>query len=262
MTIAAGFFCKEGIVLAADTKYTTGGLVVYGDKLFNLPEKKGFTVSIAGAGDVDFIKAVTNEIDDCLPDSATLDELTEIVEDQNSSFQRDYVFPNPSPPNEKPDYSLLVGISVASEGTRLLKTSRDTTTKVDGCEIIGTGYPVAQAFLKGMFTRDMPIEEVEYLAMYAVHKAKLFDEGCGGKIDCVSMVCNGPRRNISQRIIKKTEEYFEHFNEAFTSLIIPPPHQYQDESVVLGEMLNNYVRDLLKLRQELREMRDWDYYRR
>ncbi len=64
MTIAAGFCCPDGIVLAADTQYTLGYMTrIQGPKIFRLKERENVRVAVAGAGDVAYMQMAVEEID-------------------------------------------------------------------------------------------------------------------------------------------------------------------------------------------------------
>jgi len=147
VTVAAGFLCDEGIALAADMKCTDEGAIVYYHSLFNLRKRSGFTASIAGAGDYDAINAITGGIDNCLPETATLDEISEIVTAQNATFLERRLLPSPAPASKPLDYSLLIGISSPAEGMRLLMMNRDGTERVDRYEIVGSAQGDTRAFV-------------------------------------------------------------------------------------------------------------------
>jgi len=260
VTVAAGVLCDAGIALAADMKYEDPGGSGYCHTLFNLRKRSGFTASIVGTGDYDLIDAIVGEFDNCLPDAASLDELAGIVADRNLQYRERPLPRSPDPVRMPLDYSLLLGLASPAEGVRLLKMDRGGTQRVERFEIIGGSQEPAQTFVRNMYSKDMPIEEAEYLAIYAVYKGKTAEEGSPGETDCTAILADGTRKTLSARIVKQTEEYIEAFTHAF-DIKLPPALWYNDETGVLEAMLKDYILDLLRRRQELRELRKADYYK-
>ena len=58
MTLVAGFMCKDGFVIAADTEMTVGSIIVQGSKIAHYSGEGShfYSVVIGGAGDVNYIR--------------------------------------------------------------------------------------------------------------------------------------------------------------------------------------------------------------
>src|SRR5690242_6632496 len=108
MTIAAGFRCRDGIVLGTDTQYTLGGLLrADGPKLFNIAERSDLSMVIAGAGSVPFMRMAVEEIKTALTTiplgTAALPNVKKVIEDVLMNVFSIHVFPVPG---EKPEFEL------------------------------------------------------------------------------------------------------------------------------------------------------------
>jgi len=260
MTIAAGVLQEESVVLAADTLHITGGIPIYKTKLFDLDHRDSITVSIAGAGDSDFIKTIAQKIDSSLPGAASLDDLARVVEDENLKFHRKHVFKHPGKAEDKPEYDLLIAACEPKEKKmRLLKTTRGTTLQVHSYEFIGIGSPVANAFATGIFSPMISHIEAECFAMYGIHQAKKFDQNCGGDTEVIGIQIDGRRVRFRQHYIKKVEEYFDAFTADFKDFMLPAELDEFESEHVLGDMLKETVRKWTRMRAELRKLHD-DHY--
>jgi hypothetical protein len=257
MTIAAGLLQEENIVLAADTLHITGGVPVYGTKLFHLAPRKSLTVSITGSGDSEFMKTIAQKIDKALPESATLDELAKIVDEENFKFHKHHVFKHPSKAEDKPEYDLLIAASAPYEKKLcLFKTTRGAFFRVDTYEFIGIGAPVANAFANGIYGREMPLIEAECFALYGIHQAKKFDPNCGGDTQAVVIQLDGRRTVLSNQYIKRAGEYFDAFTQDFKELVLPSSSKEFESEYVLGNTLKHAFNKWIKMRDELRKIHD------
>jgi 20S proteasome alpha/beta subunit len=209
-------------VLGADTKYTTGGIVNYGEKIFPLSSRSKYRVVVAGAGDVGFIRAASQKIDEALPPNAnSLESVTTIIEAANKRFYENYILPHPP---ERTTYELLVAVAFDNNQRQLLKTSENTTATVSQFAAIGTGGITAEPYTK-MWRDDLSAFEAELMAAFLIRYAMSYDEYSGGDTRIYCLL--GPELyKLDSTYIDMADDYFKEFNKLAIDLILP--HQVFD----------------------------------
>src|ERR1039457_6537895 len=147
MTIAAGFRCRDGVVLLVDSQHSTSNMKYPGDKLWNLESQDGSKVVVTGAGD----------------DAAIL-QAVDLIRDGLGTFLKPLVIADIEniARESKPglETTLLLGIRLTAEKqARLARVQEDAQGNVrvnhflpnsnDPCTFIGT--EVAEALCRETF---------------------------------------------------------------------------------------------------------------
>ncbi len=250
MSIAAGILCDfDEVVLASDTKYTTGGIVNYGEKVYPLPRRGPLRVVVAGAGPVGFIRTAAQKIEAALPQRpSSLAEVETIVESANKSFYEGYIFPHADP---KPNYSLIVALSYGSQEIKLLETTENATASVDGYALIGSGGITAQPYT-GLWRDDLPLFEAELMAIFLIKYAKTYDEYCGGDTKVYILRRGGYLFTLDPLYIQEAEEYFTSFGKFALSALLPSETGSLNKEVFdadLQELIDELKRRRVNLNQ-------------
>jgi len=177
MTIAVGFRCSDGVVLAADSLYTEGVAKLYGQKIFPIASNGRYALTIAGSGGVPSLKGIVREVKKSLRSGLSLSDFSDIqdvVESVLCAYYPKHI--DSAPKNKRDDLAvqLLVAMWVSGRGTRLLQTYRTDGFEVEGHGCIGMGSYIA-SYLNDVFfpAGSTPsVRRAEPLAAYIVGRSK------------------------------------------------------------------------------------------
>jgi 20S proteasome alpha/beta subunit len=144
MTIAVGFKCVDGIVLAADSLYTEGDAKLYGQKIFPIPSNGRYALTIAGAGGVPSLKGIVREIEKRLESrigrsAKDFSRLRSIVEGALGSYYPKHIDSAPLAAQNDLGVQLLIAMWVSGSGTRLFESSRTAVFEVEEHRCVGIG---------------------------------------------------------------------------------------------------------------------------
>lgn len=246
MTIAVGILAEHSVVLASDTKYSTGGVVNYGEKIFPLAARDSFRVVLAGAGVVSTIETAAQRIDARLPsEGASLDQLQRAVESANKEYYEQFIANVPDPSY---GYEVLVAIQHARDGCRLLKCRENSTWVVRECSLLGTGGVTAEPY-SGLWWPDISLLEAETMACCLVKYAKEYDELCGGDTRVYTLSQDGLFR-LEDAYIREAESYFLNFHHFAVKMLLPFDSLQGDSEFFEGS-LSSLVDELRRYRKTL-----------
>jgi hypothetical protein len=177
MTIAAGFVCREGVLLCADTEHTGWSAKFHESKLgeFEIP---GGKLAFALAGNTSFAWSVMQKCRRLLqtvPPEKTLSELERILDRE---YRRN-VLSNPGR-DQNYHYWLLIAIWSPGHRVRLYATNETAIREVTTFDCIGIGRELADYLIRPCFTSLMPERLALPLAAYALAGVKESITGCGG----------------------------------------------------------------------------------
>jgi hypothetical protein len=218
MTIAVGFRCVDGVVLAADGLYTQGIAKLYGQKIFLIPSNGYYALTIAGAGGIPSLKGAVREIRKSLATAVggrptDLGEIQTVIETALAAYFPKHI--DSAPRNQRGDMivELLAAVWIANVGTRLLETFRATATEVEHHRSVGTGQWLTEC-LGDMFIPDGALPTVEMtkpLAAYIVGRATRYVQYCGGQTFVRALLNDGRDDRVWKDEIREADEYFEEF---------------------------------------------------
>jgi len=185
MTIALGMIARHGLVIAADTEMSWGV-----DRKTDGSKIAAFTdagVAIAGAGNGDFIDALTARLHGLLRArnrTKNLQEILKAVRRETMDFYRQNIAPLSDPDCE---VSLLIGIERGGR-TALWKVYKTTVQAYD-CAAIGAGSQEADILFGEFFgsTRkpDFSLVAARATAAYMIHIVKERVQTCGKRTEIV-----------------------------------------------------------------------------
>jgi 20S proteasome alpha/beta subunit len=189
VTIAVGFRCFDGVVIATDSQYTLDIAKGRGQKIFPIPTNGHYALTIGGAGASDQIKWTVAEIERSLAKEigarrTTSEEIREVIE---AVLQRSYAAHVDTAPEDERvwlEYGLLIGIWTAHERTILYKSARTIVTEVAYPNHVGLGIGsyLTDFVLAALFDKSwkLYVDEAASVSAYIVTAAKDHVEGCGG----------------------------------------------------------------------------------
>ena len=260
MTIAVGFRCVDGVVLAADSLYTDGPAKLYGPKIFPIPSNGLYAMTVAGAGGVPSLKAIVQDIRGRLkrytgpPDFAGLQRL---IEAALCAYYPKHIDSAPRDKQDDLSVSLLIAIWTVSEGARLFESCRTTVFEVTEHRCIGVGSYLA-AYLDDVFCPNSVWPNVvlgEALASYIVGRSRKFVQFCGGRTFVRALLDDGTDERVWAEEIREAERYFDGF---FTDtgqtlkMLAAMPNPEDIDMSPFAESLKRRMIQLRSVRQECR----------
>lgn len=196
MTIAIGFRCSDGVVLAADTQLTVRDSHKLYETKMHPHQTEEHNVTFTFAGDSTIWKSFNEKFAEALPmlpRPLTIPIVKTAIETVLTFFP--VLDTNPG------ELNLLCGIAVRGGGFTLCKTQGHAIHEVSGYEYVGVGDSSLLRFLGPLLTQPPPVAPIErqgfivrqavMIATYLVLKAKTNIDGCGGDTDVWVVHRNG-----------------------------------------------------------------------
>jgi hypothetical protein len=181
VTIVAGFRCKDGIVLCADSQETVGSQKRSVPKLQYKPAIGGagtLSAAFCGAGEGPLIDTLVGRLWDGLRTKTVLAEAHGTIEDVlASSYQ---AFGQIFQPGYCPQAHLLVAVSLGGDNI-LLEAMGPIVNIRSEYSALGIGSYMADFLIQRMYTPYLNIRQCVILAAYVLFQAKEHVEGCGGE---------------------------------------------------------------------------------
>ena len=202
-TTTVGFICKDGIILAADMRATSGNLISYKnfDKIITITDKVAVTV----AGTVSDVQLLTKLIraELKLKDIRTGRE-SNVKEAANLLANMVY--------NNIRKLSLIPGIShflvggVDSTGFKLYDLAPDgSIVQVDDFVSSGSGSVMAYGVLETLYKQGISIEEGIKLAVKCVNAALQRDSASGNGINIITITEEGIKKVLTKQVDYRIE---------------------------------------------------------
>lgn len=209
MTIALGMLASDGIVLAADTEVSWGEYLKTEGTKVALLENEG--LAIAGAGDGDYLDAISHELQRAIR-ALNTDDVARIGRELRSvleRFHRQHVLPWKDPTLE---FLLLIGLQ--KKGRRALWVTRKATMRPCVYATIGVGSADADSILTQLFenvrTPRVTLAMAQFIAAYAVYLVKDRVMGCGKNTDMI-LVRDGRAHQLSRVDVGRLEYFVSRF---------------------------------------------------
>jgi len=189
MTIAAGFLCRDSVIICADTEHT-GEAKFHQTKVRHKNSEILGDYVIAGAGHTTYIGmacdmieegiyANRNQISEC-DQKEQVYLFKEIVRQKVKSIH-EHIATYPYE-GDRPTVELILGLHSKHNDLLLLHIGMDggVTTVDSGGVFIGSGAQVALAFSRILWREEMSAELTKYLAFFLLYQAKESAPYCGG----------------------------------------------------------------------------------
>jgi hypothetical protein len=214
MTVAAGFVCNEGVLLATDTLYA-GVNKRYGQKSW-LFDHGDVVVGFAGAGMQAGLERTRYEIGARLRGGIPADTVIEAIQDALST-----VLKIQRPKSGTETHGLF---AIRVEGTCTLWENcggamLSPIGHVSQC--VGFATALGQYFLDTLYQESMPMKWARIVAAHLIKHAKRYSEYCGGDTHLLEIPVNGaPRLVTDQSEIASLEQYLAAIDDAIR-LVLP-----------------------------------------
>jgi 20S proteasome alpha/beta subunit len=247
MTIATGFCCSNGVILAADTLITMYGGTgkSYESKIFEV--NFDLNMFLTYTGDPDFAKEYVNDLSEQVRGKTPSQALT-IAKELATKLYTDHYF---TPQEEARTYAAMLLTLQDSYSVSLYSITEKHFVRVQNKYVaLGIGNEQAQAFFNPYFKVGMDLRQCERIARYGIFKVKQFVQGCGGDTEVrqvTDALGSQSIKTISTRKSNDIDNDFEYFDRQIGKLIIA----YSDFSVNQKE----FRKTSLKLLKNLEDRR-------
>jgi hypothetical protein len=226
MTIAAGFVCSDGLVLCADTQYSSAAVKVSRTKLWQAPSGR---CAIAAAGDEVLMKEVAETILAMVDGESTLEEAKEAIEQTMESIYTRHI-----DPSNDPNYVVQVLVAIhASDGAAIFGHSRWAATAITRAACIGTGEVLGNYVLDRLWGNEpRPSMAASIVAAHLLQVAKKHDPWCGLASEIVVLPNVGRAYLQSPRNIQNLEQFFDSVDVVLKPLLFAIPDSRNSADVI------------------------------
>ena len=202
-TTTIGFMCKEGIILAADRRATSGNLISYKkfDKIISITDNVAVTV----AGTVSDVQLLTKLI------RAEL-KLKDIRTGRKSNVREAANLLASMVYNNIRRMSMIPGIShflvggVDHEGFKLYDLSPDgSIVEIDDFVSSGSGSVMAYGVLETLYKKDISLDEGIKLAIKCINAALQRDSASGDGITIITITKEGVKKALTKEVDYRIE---------------------------------------------------------
>jgi len=202
-TTTVGLVCKDGIVLAADKRATSGYLISY--KKFNKVMEITDNLAVTVAGTVSDVQLMVKYIRAELK-LKKIRTSKDITVKEAANLLSMLVYNNIRKMSMIPGVSHFVLGGKDDTGTYLYDLSPDgSISMMDDYVSSGSGSVMAYGVLETLYKKDMSVEEGMKLAGKAINAAVQRDIASGNGIDIVTITKDGVKRAYTKLLDTKIE---------------------------------------------------------
>jgi len=257
MTITAGFLCRDGVILCADSQFTYGdvfkakGRKLSSHNLAPLPAKIGFALAgNVSHAQVAIRKIVTNLQDISDPTTVNTRKIVESIEKTLHKYYKKYIWKHPKYSDGDLDFSLLMTIYTESNGASLFYSDEDAVVNVEGFEADGSGHDLFRYIVGANYVNKMEIETLLVLATHALKEVKNNDPNCGFNSEFLAFFEHNKKfSRIAEYDISHVEKYSPEVRKAtFELMFLMANPSIVDQTV--EDAKSRFIRSLSSLRDE------------
>ncbi len=202
-TTTIGLVCKEGIVLSADKRATSGYVVSYKkfDKIINITDNIAVTV----AGTVSDVQLLTKYLKAELK-LKNIRTGRETTVREAANLLANFVYSNIRKLSLIPGISHFIVGGKDSSGFHLFDLSPDgSIVEIDDYISSGSGAVIAFGVLETLYKKGLTVDEGVKLAAKGINAAVQRDIASGNGIDIVTITKDGIKRVYSKELELKIE---------------------------------------------------------
>jgi len=271
VTIIAGFRCKDGIVICADTQETLGPAKRSVSKLqcFNGPVlnqdltelvNHDLSLAICGAGDGPFIDKITNQAWDAVRYVSDILEAAERIESMIKETYQDFgqIYQIGSCPHAELIYGIKMGsYSKLFQATGPIVNEKDYVSS-------GIGHYLADFLTSKMRgSNRLTVRQSLILAAYILFQAKEHVEGCGGDSHIAVLRESESSGMVDFRLIEHLNEYLR-IADRYTGEMLLTAADFSVSNADVSKELSESVSLLAYLRERemerLAQDRQFEYF--
>ncbi|HTS35381.1 MAG TPA: hypothetical protein VMH04_06900 [Candidatus Solibacter sp.] len=206
LTLVAGFKCRDGFVIAADTEITYGVVRFQSHKLANFyGQGKSYDIVIGGAGDGVYIDATCQTIRDAVAklSDTSFASIKAEVSKAMSGIHADSIFKYWEPNDaNRPALNLICGIQDQRKDWGLLQTNNDIVAETDAHAVAGSGAELAQYIIERLWIPGLSTAVTVHIARQLFREIKAKGINVGGNTEI-----------FARRVTKDAEPFFDPIDE-------------------------------------------------
>lgn len=218
--MAAGFYCRDGLVVCADTQitYPYEFIKLQAQKIV-LSERDDLVAAITGAGDWEYLRLITEKLKSFLDNGPSkLEEIKQGIEDLVLGiYERQIAWSVAQP---KPSTDMLIAVLCENGGQAIIRACETAVTTIQGAEVVGTGRILGLRLASLLWEPRMSIQQCVALAAYITYLAKKYVSDVGGRSHVITLTRGEP---LAARFIDNPtnlESVFERFDQALRPLLL------------------------------------------
>ena len=253
LTLAAGFPCRDGAILCADTEITRAGILkIPGEKILTY-KCDNVSLAVTGAGDWSYVEMTFQKISDKLgqienPD-LTPNEVQEVIEQTLLRVYESFVAVDP----ESAKFSIIAATRTDNDELGLLASHESPAiARFHGFQCAGGGQILASYLADIFYNASISINKGVFLAAYVLGLAKKYVSGVGGRSDILVITPNGEMKLQRPDFVKDLEATFENFDTILQPILFSVPDIHMPEEEFDQEIVtfNRKIRELRKKLQD------------
>lgn len=234
MTVAAGFTFDSGVLVCADTQFTSPSVKFNATKITHAScsglKRKEIQSIFAMSGTDGHMqtavaaceRAIADELVDRDPHELGFDAVKDCLEKALVDVYEKHFFRHKHYGYVGgPDVSLIIGVLPPDSQAHLYWTQETTVNEIEEYKFVGSGADIARYVTEPLLirNRDMTLDEVILLATHALRTAKASDPHTGGISQFSALYDKGNRQNRIEKFdISNTEAYSKTFESIVRDL--------------------------------------------
>lgn len=232
MTIAAGIQFNGGVLLCADTQFSSPSIKFFDSKIMHYEaydeDDRQVNTVVAMSGTDGYMQMIVRKVEDAVSSAYTAEAEEwdsvipkDVIESALIEAYNKHVYPHPRYGYVGgPNAELLIGMWQDSENAKLYRTYETSVNEVsyyNPCVFVGSGsdvarYAIAPLIDPGKFRNEgISLDEAVLLATHALRVAKQNDIYCGGRSEFAVLYDDGSTGGVANYAINATEKYSETF---------------------------------------------------
>jgi hypothetical protein len=227
MTIAAGFVCHEGVLLASDTLYA-GQNKRYGRKLWPIPIGNDGCVGFGGAGTQAGLERVRYEVESNVSPGMSEPEVIEVIQ----AALRLVIEEMQPKPEELTQGLFAIGLGTKCSLWENQGGSAMLNPIGHPAQCVGWAVSLGHYFLDFLYREPMPIKWARIVASHLVKQARTYSEYCGGDTNFLEVMRDGSFTFVtSQDDINQYEQHLGQLDAAMRAVL--PDGRVNDDTLDL-----------------------------
>jgi 20S proteasome alpha/beta subunit len=215
VTIGAGFICKDGIVVAADTQESTGYAgYMKGEKFkIDYSEQREWSIAITGAGDSTYVEMCAQKIlrSCAISENSPCPSYYGLENIAMEVFQRHLLPLAAYPTSDRPVAHVLIALQQKNGRKEVIEWNGASFVSYYPCRFIGAGEQMGDHLARKFGASSIFMNEalkVSGLVIYILDQVKATVESCGGNTDVIILQDDGRVRRIYTAEVKACEEKY------------------------------------------------------
>jgi hypothetical protein len=254
MTIAAGFLCRDGIVLCADTEQQAWAMKLHGSKMGDFECANGDKVCYAYAGNTAFALSAVQKCQNRLQSTRITNTIVEIESILDREYRRNVLkHPDHATDGTLPYHLLLALWKRDDKKAKLYVTAQTSIHQSQNYECIGIGDSLGHYLIRPMFNRGMKDREALNMAAYALAMVKDYVPGCGGLSVFKILKDDGRIGTVTSAfdgtfdLIEKYAKSYDYMARRFLMMMVDPTLEDEHFEMNVQMYLNS---DMMRSRRE------------